>query len=125
MSEVAAKEEVVIKVRENGPLLVTGPVRVVDHLGNKFDTAAGANIALCRCGASLKKPFCDGRQDKGTLIGADLRNGPSGFRCTSQKSSSESVKIRVDQCSNFFCLRHSVLTASSLVTRYLLESVCS
>ena len=52
--------DVVIKVRESGPLLVTGPVTVVDHLGNKYDTAAGANIALCRCGASHKKPFCDG-----------------------------------------------------------------
>ena len=52
--------DVVIKARESGPLLVTGPVTVVDHLGNKYDTAAGANIALCRCGASQKKPFCDG-----------------------------------------------------------------
>ncbi|MCX7410083.1 MAG: CDGSH iron-sulfur domain-containing protein [Planctomycetota bacterium] len=69
MSEVAAKEEVVIKVRENGPLLVTGPVRVVDHLGNKFDTAAGANIALCRCGASLKKPFCDGTHKTSGFVG--------------------------------------------------------
>ena len=57
--EEAVKEAVLIKVRENGPLLVTGLVTVVDHLGHKFDTAAGANIALCRCGASLKKPFCD------------------------------------------------------------------
>ena len=55
-----AQTGVVIKARESGPLLVTGPVTVVDHLGNKYDTAAGANIALCRCGASQKKPFCDG-----------------------------------------------------------------
>ncbi len=60
MNVEATPPEVVIKTRENGPLLVSGPVTLVDHLGNKFDTAAGANIALCRCGASLKRPFCDG-----------------------------------------------------------------
>ncbi len=53
-------DAVTIKVRENGPLLVTGSVALTDHLGNAFPTAEGANIALCRCGASQKKPFCDG-----------------------------------------------------------------
>lgn len=52
--------DVVIKVRENGPLLVSGSVTLTDHLGNKYHTTAGANIALCRCGSSQKKPFCDG-----------------------------------------------------------------
>ena len=51
---------VTIKVRENGPLLVTGPVTLSDHLGNQFDTTGKENIALCRCGASQNKPFCDG-----------------------------------------------------------------
>ncbi len=51
---------VTIKTRENGPLLVTGPVRLIDHLGNVYDTAGKPNIALCRCGASRSKPFCDG-----------------------------------------------------------------
>ena len=76
MSEPATKEEVVIKVRENGPLLVTGPVTVVDHLGNKFDTAAGANIALCRCGASFKKPFCDGTHKTSGFVGNETASGP-------------------------------------------------
>jgi CDGSH-type Zn-finger protein len=48
-----------IKVRENGPLLVTGPVELFDHEGNPFPTE-GPNIALCRCGGSARKPFCDG-----------------------------------------------------------------
>ncbi len=52
--------EVTIKTRENGPLLVTGSVSVIDHLGNKFDTAGKETIALCRCGASMHRPFCDG-----------------------------------------------------------------
>ena len=52
--------DVVIKVRENGPILITGPVTLTDHLGNKYDIGAQSNIALCRCGQSQKKPFCDG-----------------------------------------------------------------
>jgi len=53
-------DEVVIKVRENGPLLVSGPITLTDHLGGNYDTTGKANIALCRCGHSQKKPFCDG-----------------------------------------------------------------
>ena len=51
--------DVTIKVRDNGPYLVTGEVRLVDAEGNAF-TVEGTNIALCRCGMSGKKPFCDG-----------------------------------------------------------------
>lgn len=51
---------VVVKVRENGPLLITGPVQVVDHLGNVFDLGGKDSVALCRCGQSARKPFCDG-----------------------------------------------------------------
>ena len=54
-------EPVVIRCRENGPLIVVGPVKVVDHLGNEFTVPAGKeNVALCRCGRSGGKPFCDG-----------------------------------------------------------------
>jgi len=51
--------DVTIKVRDNGPYLVTGEVTLADAEGNVF-TVEGANIALCRCGLSAKKPFCDG-----------------------------------------------------------------
>lgn len=56
--------DVVITVRPNGPYLVQGPVRIVDVDGNEFpvDTGnAGRPIALCRCGASRSRPFCDGQ----------------------------------------------------------------
>ena len=54
-------EPVVIRTRENGPFVVTGPVKIIDHLGNEFTIAEGkTNIALCRCGQSKNKPFCDG-----------------------------------------------------------------
>jgi CDGSH-type Zn-finger protein len=52
--------DVAIKARENGPFLVTGTIQLTDHLGNVFDTSGQATIALCRYGASHKKPFCDG-----------------------------------------------------------------
>jgi CDGSH-type Zn-finger protein len=51
--------DVVIKVRENGPYRVTGPVTIIDADGSPF-TIQGDNVALCRCGGSKTKPFCDG-----------------------------------------------------------------
>ena len=54
-------EPVVIRCRENGPLVVLGKVTVVDHLGNEFSLPSGKEAAaLCRCGHSKNKPFCDG-----------------------------------------------------------------
>jgi CDGSH-type Zn-finger protein len=47
-----------IKVMENGPLFVSGDVELVDGEGNKFETKN--QFALCRCGLSNNKPFCDG-----------------------------------------------------------------
>lgn len=51
--------EVEIKVRENGPYKVTGPVRLVDPEGREFALPEGSSIVLCRCGHSATKPFCD------------------------------------------------------------------
>jgi CDGSH-type Zn-finger protein len=52
--------EVTIKVRENGPYLVTGQVTLTDSDGNVFELPEGkAGLALCRCGRSSTKPFCD------------------------------------------------------------------
>lgn len=48
-----------IKPYRDGPLVVRGPVRLVDHDGNEIDKRR-RTIALCRCGGSGIKPFCDG-----------------------------------------------------------------
>lgn len=56
-------DEVTIKVRHNGPYLVRGPVRLFDADGNDY-VVEGDDIALCRCGGSTKKPFCDGTHSK-------------------------------------------------------------
>jgi CDGSH-type Zn-finger protein len=54
-----APSVVEIKVRDNGPYKVTGPVRLIDADGAVFDVPDGGPIALCRCGQSRDKPFCD------------------------------------------------------------------
>lgn len=48
-----------IKVRDDGPYKVTGPVRIVDAEGAVFAVDPGRPVALCRCGQSHTKPFCD------------------------------------------------------------------
>jgi CDGSH-type Zn-finger protein len=54
-------EAITIRCRENGPLLVQGAVKICDHLGNEFPIPPGKElVALCRCGHSSNKPFCDG-----------------------------------------------------------------
>ena len=52
-------EDVTIKVRESGPYLVRGTFTLTDAEGNVY-SVAGPNVALCRCGGSQTKPFCDG-----------------------------------------------------------------
>jgi CDGSH-type Zn-finger protein len=56
--------DVQIQTRENGPFLVQGPVTIVDADGGEFELPAGKAIALCRCGGSTKKPFCDGTHSR-------------------------------------------------------------
>lgn len=61
-----------IRVRDNGPLLVEGPITVVDAAGTAWQIPAGkTNIALCRCGASANKPFCDGKHRDCNFQAAD------------------------------------------------------
>ena len=60
-----ARPLVEIKVRENGPYRVQGPIRLIDADGNEYDLGGrGAVIALCRCGGSTTKPFCDGTHSR-------------------------------------------------------------
>ena len=56
-------EKVTITTRPNGPYLVKGPIRLVDPDGKEF-TVQGDTVALCRCGGSTNKPFCDGTHSK-------------------------------------------------------------
>lgn len=55
--------DVRIQTLRNGPYLVTGPVDVVDADGRHFKVER-MTVALCRCGGSRNKPFCDGTHSK-------------------------------------------------------------
>lgn len=69
--EERSEGTVEIKVRDNGSLLVTGPIRLVDADGNEFDLKGKARVSLCRCGGSTTKPFCDGTHSKIGFQGAE------------------------------------------------------
>ena len=58
---------VTIKIRENGPYVVDGDFQLVDHNGNEVPIV---KRALCRCGGSTMKPFCDGTHSKIGFQGA-------------------------------------------------------
>jgi CDGSH-type Zn-finger protein len=59
-----------IRCREHGPLVVEMPsderfaglqLRVTDHAGGEFPIPDGKRaVALCRCGQTKNRPFCDG-----------------------------------------------------------------
>jgi uncharacterized Fe-S cluster protein YjdI/CDGSH-type Zn-finger protein len=56
--EADASDETRVQPRTDGPLFLRGRIRIEDSDGNliREDT----RVALCRCGGSSNKPFCDG-----------------------------------------------------------------
>jgi uncharacterized Fe-S cluster protein YjdI len=58
--EAATKSpsQVVVEVTQDGPLLITGDVTI--KLSDGTEEAVHEETALCRCGQSGNKPFCDG-----------------------------------------------------------------
>jgi CDGSH-type Zn-finger protein len=52
-----------IKIMKNGPYLVNGDIRLKDGEGKAIPTQ-DKTVALCQCGQSIKKPFCDGAHVK-------------------------------------------------------------
>jgi uncharacterized Fe-S cluster protein YjdI len=51
-----------VRASANGPLLLSGGVRILDTDGAVL--YEGERAALCRCGQSENKPFCDGTHKK-------------------------------------------------------------
>ena len=51
--------DVTMQLLKNGPLLVKGSVQFVDAQGQPVPVKE-PTLALCRCGHSASKPFCDG-----------------------------------------------------------------
>jgi len=55
----------------DGPYLVRGDFAVLDQEGNAIDARRGT-VALCRCGRSQMRPFCDGTH---ALVGFRAEGG--------------------------------------------------
>jgi 3-phenylpropionate/trans-cinnamate dioxygenase ferredoxin subunit len=56
-----------VMARKNGPLMVTGDIaelKLTDADGAPYDLSGKTQVYLCRCGASVNKPFCDGQHSK-------------------------------------------------------------
>lgn len=68
--------DVTIRPSKNGPLIVEGEVDVFDTEGNKL-TSNKPRLALCRCGASSNKPFCDGTHSVIGFLAAEAINPAS------------------------------------------------
>ena len=58
---------ITIKIRDNGPYVVEGEFRPTDANGQEIPVK---KAALCRCGGSTTKPFCDGTHSKIGFQGA-------------------------------------------------------
>lgn len=57
--------DVTIKILPKGPYIVTGSIELTNPDGSVVALPEGRPmVALCRCGASVTKPFCDGTHSK-------------------------------------------------------------
>jgi CDGSH-type Zn-finger protein len=78
--------EIEIEVKESGPYRIRGPLellRIVDAEGNEYDLEKKVVrdhgpvpfIALCRCGGSSRKPFCDGTHKRNGFTALERADG--------------------------------------------------
>ena len=52
-------DSVTVTPHRDGPLILRGPFRILDQDGVEIANER-STVALCRCGMSARKPFCDG-----------------------------------------------------------------
>ena len=74
--------EATITTRLNGPLLVKGPIKLIDHEGREYDLTGKETYALCRCGATNRRPFCDGTHKTCGWMAADIAPPPAAAPST-------------------------------------------
>ena len=65
-------DDATITPYRNGPYLVRGHFTIVDQDGDEIEVTRGT-VALCRCGKSRTRPFCDGTHK---LIGFEADSSP-------------------------------------------------
>jgi CDGSH-type Zn-finger protein len=56
---MAHQDEVTLTLYRDGPIVLRGPFTLRDQEGTTIDVGR-RTVALCRCGASRRRPFCDG-----------------------------------------------------------------
>lgn len=56
--------DVSIQAFKNGPFIVKGEAKVLDVDGKEYDVSGQKAVALCRCGQSANRPFCDGTHNR-------------------------------------------------------------
>jgi CDGSH-type Zn-finger protein len=89
---MASAPEALITPYRDGPLLVRGRVRIVDAQGHELEHRREP-IALCRCGKSRLRPFCDGTHK---LIGFRAPGAPESA-CGSRISDLEHVELEISK----------------------------
>jgi CDGSH-type Zn-finger protein len=55
---MATDDKISVKINKDGPYIVQNCTSLMNSKGEELPTKE--YIALCRCGASKNKPFCDG-----------------------------------------------------------------
>ncbi|HYO56142.1 CDGSH iron-sulfur domain-containing protein [Archangium sp.] len=65
-----------ITALKNGPLLIKESVKIIDGATGQELPVARLPVALCRCGQSGNKPFCDGMHGKVGFDGTCARQNP-------------------------------------------------
>ena len=71
-------DPVKIRLRDNGPLVVEGKIVLTDADGNEYPISPDKPaVALCRCGASQNRPFCDGAHNRANFEAVDRAPLPS------------------------------------------------
>jgi CDGSH-type Zn-finger protein len=67
--------DVTITPTDNGPYLIQGGITLLDGEGNPYQFSDP--IALCRCGHSSTKPFCDGSHEHVNFAAVNRATSPS------------------------------------------------
>ena len=73
--EVAPDARATITPYADGPLIVRGDFRLVDQDGREIDPGR-RTVALCRCGRSGLKPFCDGTHKRRGFVAPSAPRRP-------------------------------------------------
>jgi hypothetical protein len=61
-TEMMDEKKIQINISDDGPILIKGPASITYK--GKEEVRESKTIALCRCGASANKPYCDGSHRK-------------------------------------------------------------